>query len=431
MKTNFIFLVILIFIAPIRFASAQENWVLYGQSIKVEEFKGYHFRLQASIKIEAEDDDASTKLGVAIYTDNGIGFYKTSPPVQSTDWQTYTIEGVIDSAAQHLAFGTMCQYNGKFFYDNISIDIKTNNNQWKSIFIEDFENGTNNFKQGNYHKTYGFNTSYQADIYREESANKNNYLLISGNNVPNYGINDKVGQYADVNGIKLYYEIYGEGQPFVILHGNGGSIGSSTTFISHLINKYKLIAIDSRGQGKSTDTDAPLSYMQMANDVKVLLDQLNIDSVYVWGHSDGAILSLILAMEYPNKVKKALAFAPNISPDSSAVYQCAIDSDKKIIRESKDEKLRKLHQLMLDYPNIPFSRLSEIKAPVLIMVGDRDIIKHEHTLRIFQNIPNSHLCIIPGTTHGARWEKKDLFLNLMDDFFDKPFTMPDTRDWYK
>jgi pimeloyl-ACP methyl ester carboxylesterase len=85
---------------------------------------------------------------------------------------------------------------------------------------------------------------------------------------------------------------------------------------------------------------------------------------------------------------------------------------------------------MIDYPNLPYSELSKIKAPVMIMSGDRDVIRPEHILKMYQSIPNSQLCILPGATHGGAWEKKDLFLTIMNDFFNKPFTMPDTKDWY-
>jgi pimeloyl-ACP methyl ester carboxylesterase len=86
-----------------------------------------------------------------------------------------------------------------------------------------------------------------------------------------------------VNGIKLYYEIYGQGPPLVVLHGNGGSIKNATGFYPDLIKHYKVIAIDSRAQGRSTDTDKPLTYDQMAADVNSLLEQLQIDSVFIWG----------------------------------------------------------------------------------------------------------------------------------------------------
>jgi pimeloyl-ACP methyl ester carboxylesterase len=169
----------------------------------------------------------------------------------------------------------------------------------------------------------------------------------------------------------------------------------------------------------------------MASDVNALLDQLHIDSVFIWGQSDGAILALLLAKDYPKKVKRALAYSPNIQPDSLAVFPWAITAMHKIIAENQDPKQKALMQLMLDYPNIPYSELSKIKAPVLIMSGDRDVIRPEHILKMFQSIPNSQLCILPGATHGGAWEKKELFLTIMNDFFNQPFKMPDTRSWFE
>ena len=109
----------------------------------------------------------------------------------------------------------------------------------------------------------------------------------------------------------------------------------------------------------------------------------------------------------------------------------AINSMNKSIKNPKNAKDKKLNELMRDYPNVPYSQLSSIKAPVLIMGGDRDVIRPEHLLKLFQSIPNSQMCIIPGATHGASWAKKDLFMTLLYDFFDKPFSMPTTEDWYK
>jgi len=130
-------------------------------------------------------------------------------------------------------------------------------------------------------------------------------------------------------------------------------------------------------------------------------------------------------------IKAWAAFGANIQPDSLAVFPWAIAESEKIVKGTGSPNEKKLNQLMLDYPNIPYTKLSQIKAPVLIMSGDRDVIRPEHILKLFQNIPNSQLCIIPGATHGAAWEKKDLFLMIMYDFFNEPFKMPDTADWFK
>ncbi len=234
----------------------------------------------------------------------------------------------------------------------------------------------------------------------------------------------------EVNGIKLYYEIYGEGAPLVVLHGNGGSISNAGSHYHDLIKKYKVIAIDSRSQGRSTDTDQPLNYDVMASDVNALLDKLNIDLVFIWGQSDGAILGLLLAMDYPKKVKRVVAYGANIQPDSSAVFPWALTAINKLINKAKDKREVKLNVMMRDFPNIPYEKLHSIKAPILIMGGDRDVIRPEHLVKMFQSIPNSQLCILPGATHGGSWEKKEQFIKIMNDFFNEPFTMPDTKDWF-
>ena len=110
----------------------------------------------------------------------------------------------------------------------------------------------------------------------------------------NYGDNKEAGNYKKINGINLYYEIYGTGKPLLFLHGSGGSIRNARARIEYFKKYFKVIAIDSRAHGKSIDTTTKqLTYVQMANDIKVLLDSLNIDSAYVQGQSDGAILGLL------------------------------------------------------------------------------------------------------------------------------------------
>jgi pimeloyl-ACP methyl ester carboxylesterase len=169
----------------------------------------------------------------------------------------------------------------------------------------------------------------------------------------------------------------------------------------------------------------------MASDVNELLNQLGIDSTYIWGHSDGAILGLIIAKNYPDKVKKVVAFAANVVPDTIGIEPPIYRWIERQVNDGKTEKERKLAKLMWKHPNIPLEELRKIQAEVLIMSGDRDFVPLAHTLEIFRHIPKSQLCVIPGSTHGAAWEKKDLFLELVDAFFEKPFAMPATVDWFK
>src|SRR5262245_56256600 len=117
-----------------------------------------------------------------------------------------------------------------------------------------------------------------------------------------YGNNPEAGGYKKINGINMYYEIYGSGRPLIFLHGNWGSSKSASAKIEYFKQYFKVIAIDSRAHGKSVDSiTKDLTYDQMAYDVKLLLDSLNIDSAYISGQSDGGILGLLIAITYPIK----------------------------------------------------------------------------------------------------------------------------------
>jgi pimeloyl-ACP methyl ester carboxylesterase len=415
-------------------ANAQENIVAYGHKIDIKKFEGSRFRLTASVRIEMEDDSASARLWARVDKLKGYGFLDImwDKPIRNTEWKDYTIEGKIDSGAVMLAFGAICQYNGKFYYDDFRIEIETKKNHWEKIYNENFEKDTVGLEANRQKWSSGYNTKdFKSEIYKDKVTEKGNCLLITGNGVPDFGINKKAGKYANVNGIKLYYEIYGEGQPLVVLHGNGGSIEAASPQYPYFIKKhYKIIAIDSRAQGRSGDTDAELTYDIMASDVNELLNQLKVDSVYLWGHSDGAILGLIIAMKYPDKIKKLVAFAPNVVADTTGIEPPIYHYFEKDALTNKSAKQRKLETLMLKYPNMPLSDLKTIKCEVLMMAGDRDFVPLQHILDMYKNIPRSNLCIIPGATHGAAWEKQDLFLEIVNNFFEKSFAMPSTIDWF-
>lgn len=429
MKTSYKRLKIIFFAVALLTISnlfAQETWGAFDYVVTEQGYAGLKFRYKAFVRTEIDDADAVAALWIRVDRKKKSGFFNNmiaDRPISTKEWKEFSIEGTLDEDYTEITLGIMAMYNGNFYLDDVNLEVQTKDKRWKSIYRTGFEEGANNWRPGN--------PLFVSKISNTKPNSGQSCLLIQSKEVPNYGTNSKVGKYVDINGIKLYYEVYGEGHPLVVLHGNGGSSKDAAMQYPDLVKKYRVIAVDSRGQGKSTDTEEPLTYELMASDISRLLDELEIDSAFVWGHSDGAILGLILAMNHPKKVKKVLAFGANVQPDSNAVFSWFIKYNKKISTESNDPKERKLAKLMLEHPNISFSSLSKIHAPVLIMAGDKDVIRPEHTLKLFQSIPNSHLCILPGTTHGASWEKNDLFLNLLYDFFNKPFTAPTTEDWYK
>lgn len=246
-----------------------------------------------------------------------------------------------------------------------------------------------------------------------------------------YGINPDAGQYADVNGIKLYYEVYGEGEPLLLIHGNGGSIRGHAEKIEYFKKNYKVIVADSRAHGKTKDIGDSLTYKKMTSDINELLNQLKIDSCYIWGQSDGGIIGLRLAMDYPNKVKKLAIFGANLKPDTSAVHKSIVKWVDENYEKTTDNHEKRLFDLLKFQPQIEFSELAKIKIPVLVMSGDRDAIRLEHSVEIFNHIDNSNLFIMPGATHFGSYEKADLFNQILEDFFMKPFSKKATIDIFK
>ena len=236
-----------------------------------------------------------------------------------------------------------------------------------------------------------------------------------------YGSNAEAGQYLRINGIKLYYESYGSGQPLLMLHGNGGSIYAFRNQIPFFEKYYRVIAVDSRLQGRSGGSPDSISYDLMASDFCTLLDSLHLDSVFVLGWSDGGITGLIMAMNCPEKVRRLAVSGANIVPDSTAIPYSDILDTKNFIEHNKTASKIDiaLNRMMLYQPNIPFADLKKIVCPVLVMAGDHDVIKPEHTLKIFQSIPGAQLCIFPDSNHGVLQQHPALFNQTVLTFFSK------------
>ena len=227
----------------------------------------------------------------------------------------------------------------------------------------------------------------------------------------------------------MYCEVYGSGRPLLLIHGNGGSISAFKNNIAYFANRYRVIAADSRAQGKSTDLRDSLSFEMMADDEAALLEALHIESAYVLGWSDGGINALLLAMRYPEKVIRLASTGANLWPDSTAVLPSLWIEDKKHfdttdiqkIITSKEKIDWKLFLLDWYQPNISLTALHAIQCPSLIIGGDHDLIRIEHTTQIYQNIPNAYLWILPNSGHGTLIEYAEEFNRKVDDFFSAPF----------
>ena len=256
-----------------------------------------------------------------------------------------------------------------------------------------------------------------------------------------YGKNTAVGKFAEINGAKIYYEEYGKGEPLLLIHGNGGNIESMGNQIDYFKNKYRVIVADSRGQGKSELKTDSLTYVQITKDIEELVNRLKLDSISIIGWSDGGIVGLQMGISGKSRIKKIVAMGANLRPDATAVNSWAtndVQNMRKMIVSkikakdtSENWNLQKqLAGLLVDQPNIATKDLSKIKAKVLIIAGDKDIIKNEHSVEIFENIPKAQLCIMPGETHFAPASSPEVFNALANKFLSEPFKRPDS-DWTK
>lgn len=221
---------------------------------------------------------------------------------------------------------------------------------------------------------------------------------------------------------KIYYEIFGTGAPLLVLHGNGGSSKSVHSLLNELVKEYQVIAMDSRCHGQSGCPEGELNYTSMAEDTNTLMNHLGLTNYTIWGHSDGGIIGLILGYEHPERIGKMLLSGANARPDSSALEGKLVEFVQRY-DEIKDPLTRKQIKLMAFHPNIATEDLKRIKVPVMLMVGDRDAIKIEHTVELFRAIPQSNLCVLPGTTHFI--ENPNHLLYWLKEL-KKPFATPST-----
>jgi pimeloyl-ACP methyl ester carboxylesterase len=243
-----------------------------------------------------------------------------------------------------------------------------------------------------------------------------------------YGNNPAAGHYLDTRGIRLYYESYGQGEPLLLFHGNGGDIGNMANQIPYFSKQYHVIAVDTRNHGKSMDPGDSLSFEMIVDDFDALIDSLHLGSCYIVGWSDGGIDALLLAIRHPDKVKKMAFTGANLWPDTTGLLpfvvksmQAAHDELMKQPRTAQNKRALKTVDLDLYQPHITLDQLHRIECPTLVIGGDHDVIPVQHTVLIAGNIPQSDCWIVPNSGHSVPIFKKDAFNSEVYDFFTHPY----------
>jgi pimeloyl-ACP methyl ester carboxylesterase len=407
---------------------AQGDWGAFTQKLDVKNFAGKKFRLEAAVKVKPIDSTCEAEIWARVdKQDNKVGFFYNmmDKPIRTHDWKIFTINGKVDKDAAYLNFGGLFSRSGMFYFDNFRLFIETTNDKFEEVKISngDFENDT---LQG--WRPMQRMPGFSVLLTKETPYSGQQCVVVDGSKLKRattFGDNDSTGKYALVNGIKIYYEEYGTGEPLLLLHGNRGSIKAFGFQIPELSKHYHVIAVDSRGQGKSTEDGKTYTYDLFAEDMNALLNSLHIDSANVLGWSDGGNTGLIIAMKYPRKVKKLVTMGANVFIDNTVVDKwvfAALDKQLKEFRGDttyKGQNRIRFVNLLLTEPKHTFAELHSITCPVLVMAGEKDVIKENHTREIAKNIPNGTLLIAPKETHEFPTDNPDAFNKTVLDYFGK------------
>ena len=226
-----------------------------------------------------------------------------------------------------------------------------------------------------------------------------------------------------VNDIRMYYAIYGEGDPVLLIHGGLGNADDFGFQVPALAESHKVIVADARGRGRSTRSDQPYSYALMADDYIALLDHLGVDKVALVGWSDGAVIGLDLAIRHPERLSRLFAYGANYTPEGikasaaddpmfkAGTARAAADYARLSPTPAEfDALLAQLSDMWATQPNYTQDQLRGITVPTVIFIGDHDeAVEPAHAAEMAKLIPGAKLVIMKEASHFAMWQKPDEF----------------------
>lgn len=224
--------------------------------------------------------------------------------------------------------------------------------------------------------------------------------------------------------IELFYEEMGSGEPLILLHGNGEDHTIFDNVAKHFAKQYHVIAIDTRGHGKSPLGDEPFSLYQFAEDLNEFMNEQKIEKANILGFSDGGNIALIFASEYPEKVIKLIANGANTKPSGikplvhlAMLFRYMLYSVAAAF-SGKFELKKALYYIMLHEPHITKEELEQITAPTLVLVGTEDLIRESESRYIKKSIPNSEIVFVLGNHFIVKNNTKD-YIFAVEKFLDK------------
>ena len=269
-------------------------------------------------------------------------------------------------------------------------------------------------------------------------------LLIAACSPPQPQAPPPVGARVAVNGMQMYYEVSGQGEPLIVLHGAYMNIPSMGAIIPRLAQTHKVYAIEMQGHGRTTDLDRPITYANLADDVVAFMDAVGLQKADVFGYSMGAATGIQLVIRHPERVNKLVsasggydvrgwqpaftAFIPQMTVEMMVAMPFAEEYKKLAANPDGFPALvAKLIQLEKE-PMAWGADVAKIKTPILIIAGDADVSTLEHNVAMFrllggggmgdmgQPLPESRLAVLPATSHTAVITQVDLLLSFIEPF---------------
>lgn len=255
--------------------------------------------------------------------------------------------------------------------------------------------------------------------------------------------------YAPVNGLQMYYEVHGAGQPLVLLHGALSAIGTSFgRMLPALARSRQVIAVEQQAHGRTADVDRPLSVAGMADDTAALLRYLGVERADLFGYSLGAAIALEMGIRHGDLVRKLVLASVTYTADGLHPGLLAgLDQlqPEHLAGTPWQEEYARIAPRPADWPtlvakvtdlnrritNWPAEAVQAIQAPTMIVAGDSDIVRPEHAVEMFRllgggvpgdnvGLPRSRLAILPGTTHVTVVERADWLVPMVEEFLDAP-----------
>lgn len=241
------------------------------------------------------------------------------------------------------------------------------------------------------------------------------------------------GEFIKFDDISMYVEQHGKGEPIIFLHGGMGSANSWADQVGFFSKHYRVITPESRGQARTTDSKAALTYHLMAEDTVRLMDKLKITSAYIVGWSDGGNIGIDMAIHHPDRVKKLVAYGANINP--AGLQNHFLDylrtvSPEKMQRDNGSDYLalsptpeylpviaQKIRVMWLAEPNFSAAELAKITSPTLIMDGQQEeLIRPDHAKEIAAAIPKSTLIMLPNVGHYGTFKTPEQWNEAVANF---------------